>query len=135
MPVNRSAVLEAEPETERPPRVLIVDDEKSARFMVRLCIEEAGFDPDEADSGIEALERCSRVDYDVVVLDHRMPGLSGMDVARELTASDYPGGLVVFTAYQAPDVSAAGDRIGVSVVRKGEREELVERVRALAGRG
>ncbi len=113
-------------------RVLIVDDEMSARFMARLFLEEAGFEPDEAASGIEALERCGRVDYDVVVLDYQMPGLSGVDVARELTESDYPGGLVLFTAYEAPEVVAEAERLHVAVVDKSRQGELVDRVRALA---
>lgn len=114
-------------------RVLIVDDELSARFMARLFLEEAGFAPDEAGSGVEALERCGAELYDVVVLDYRMPGLSGIDVARELSASDYPAGLVLFTAYQAPEVEAEARRLDVPVIDKAHQEELVDRVRALAG--
>jgi two-component system, LytTR family, response regulator AlgR len=113
-------------------RVLIVDDETGSRFMARLFLEEAGFAPDEAVSGVDALERCGTVDYDVVVLDQRMPGLSGMDVARELTESDYPGRLLLFTAYQAPELEAEATRLSVPVVGKARKETLVEHVRELA---
>jgi Response regulator containing CheY-like receiver, AAA-type ATPase, and DNA-binding domains len=113
-------------------RILIVDDEPSSRFMARLFLEEAGFVPDEAGSGVEALERCGTVDYDVVVLDHRMPGLSGIDVVRELTESDYPGRLLLFTAYQAPELEAEATRLCVLVVDKARKETLVEHVRELA---
>ena len=113
-------------------RILIVDDETGSRFMARLFLEEAGFVPDEAGSGVEALERCGTVDYDVVVLDHRMPGLSGIDVVRELTESDYPGRLLLFTAYQAPELEAEATRLCVLVVDKARKETLVEHVRELA---
>jgi CheY-like chemotaxis protein len=113
-------------------RILIVDDEPGSRFMARLFLEEAGFVADEAGSGVEALERCGTVDYDVVVLDHRMPGLSGIDVVRELTESDYPGRLLLFTAYQAPELEAEATRLRVPVVDKARKETLVEHVRELA---
>jgi CheY-like chemotaxis protein len=114
-------------------RVLIVDDELSDRFIARLFLEEAGFEPDEAGSGVEALECCGRVDYDVVVLDYRMPGLTGIDVARELSASEYPAGLLIFTAFQAPEVEAEASRLHVPVIDKAHRDEFVAQVRKLAG--
>lgn len=114
------------------PRVLIVDDEHGSRFMARLFLEEAGFEPDEAGSGVEALERCGSVDYDVVVLDHRMPGLSGLDVARELTESDYPAQILLFTAYHAPDLEAEAAQLRLPIVDKARKETLVEHVRELA---
>jgi two-component system response regulator AlgR len=114
------------------PRILIVDDETGSRFMARLFLEEAGFVPDEAVSGVEALERCGSVDYDVVVLDQRMPGLSGIDVARELTESDYPGRILLFTAYHAPELEAEAERLHVTIVEKARKETLVEHVRELA---
>jgi CheY-like chemotaxis protein len=65
-----------------PPRILIVDDDAHvANAMHRLL---RGHDVDVCGSGAEAIARCTTEDFDLVLCDVMMPGLSGMDVYKRL---------------------------------------------------
>lgn len=64
--------------------VLIVDDEPDIRVLVRLALERAGYTVTEAASGTEALGMLQEHELDVVLLDVRMPDLSGWDVLEQL---------------------------------------------------
>lgn len=65
-------------------RALIVEDEQNLVGLLRLQLEREGFEVHEALDGRAALEVARRVVPDIVVLDWMLPGLSGMEVLREL---------------------------------------------------
>lgn len=77
--------------------VLVVDDESGIRDLVRRYLEREGHQMLTAATAAEALDVSARVGPDLVVLDVRLPDLSGVEVARELRAtSDVP--IVMLTA-------------------------------------
>ena len=51
-------------------RILIVDDEEKIRQMIRKYAEYEGFETDEAEDGLQAVEKCSINQYDLVVIHH-----------------------------------------------------------------
>ena len=61
------------------PRILVVDDEKNIRRTLRMVLEGAGYALVEAASGEEALQRLDEEDVDLIVLDVRLPEMSGID--------------------------------------------------------
>ncbi len=66
------------------PKVLIVDDEEDAReHLARLVERSFSCQVDKASSGEEALEKLKSVNFDLVVIDIKMPGLSGIDVIKQ----------------------------------------------------
>jgi signal transduction histidine kinase/ActR/RegA family two-component response regulator len=71
-------------------RVLLVDDETELVDLVTRVLAEDGHVVEHAPEGREALRRLANSDYDLVLLDMRMPGLSGQDVYRVIE-QDYPG--------------------------------------------
>lgn len=71
----------------RDPKVLVVDDDRGVVEMNREWLESAGFDVDVATDGRQALKKVDG-DVDVVLLDRRMPGLSGGQVAEVLRSED-----------------------------------------------
>lgn len=96
-------------------RVLIVDDEPPARARLRQLLDElpgaecAG----EAGTGEEALAIAATLQPDVVLLDIRMPGMGGIEAARQLATLDEPPAVIFTTAYEqhaleAFDAAAAG---------------------------
>ena len=86
--------LDPEPETMEPGnedriaplRILVVDDEKPIRRTLARYLSRRGHQVDEAGSGAEALELTTATEYDGVILDMKMPGLSGDEVFRRLEA-------------------------------------------------
>jgi two-component system response regulator AlgR len=82
-------------------RILIVDDESLARDRIKRILEEQGEHEvvGEAGSGHEALQKIEQVHPDVVLLDIRMPGIDGLEVARHMVTMDEPPAVIFTTAY------------------------------------
>ncbi len=78
-------------------QVLVVDDEESIRGLLKGALEEAGYHVTTAADGEEALDKVSRQETEVMLLDIRMPGLSGLDVLRKVMG-DYPDTSVVMVS-------------------------------------
>ena len=75
--------------TEQRGKVLVTDDEQTVRNLLKRTLEEAGYEVITAGSGLEALERVCEQEVGVVLLDIKMPGMTGMEVLGKLTA-DWP---------------------------------------------
>ena len=84
-------------------RVLTVDDQPMFRGIAREVIDATpGFESvGEASSGEEALAAVAALDPELVLLDVRMPGLDGIEVARQLHAT-HPGTLLVLISIEEP---------------------------------
>jgi len=74
--------------TEQKKKILIVDDEPDIRNFLSACIEDAGFQTDTAQDGIEALEKVAADPPDLITLDLVMPRRSGVRVIRELQKNE-----------------------------------------------
>lgn len=115
--------------------ILVVDDERKIRDLVRSYLELEGYSVLVADSGERALESASRSDPDLVVLDLGLPDLSGEEVVRTLrTASNVP--IIMLTAKAAEDDRVAGLRLGADdyLAKPFSPRELVARVEAVLRR-
>lgn len=82
-------------------RILLADDERLARQRLRSLLEEIGGHEvvAEAADGVEALKLCAREEPDLVMLDIRMPSMSGLDVACEFARMAQPPAVIFTTAY------------------------------------
>jgi DNA-binding response OmpR family regulator len=86
-------------------RILIVDDEPALRQTLVRVLQQAGFEGTTAESGEQALAFLSAAEYDLVYLDLRMPGLSGLEVLKRIHGL-YPAvPVILFTAQ--PDMQSA----------------------------
>lgn len=88
-----------------PIQVLVVDDEQPTRVLMERELPASGCVVVVAQSGEEALEVLSRQDFDVVLLDLKMPGLGGMATLRRLRGSGVSAEVVVLTGH--PEVESA----------------------------
>lgn len=68
-------------------RLLVVEDEKKIRFLIKDFFEMKGYEVKEAGSGLEALHWVQQQDFDIIFLDIMMPGMDGMEVCREIRAN------------------------------------------------
>lgn len=115
--------------------VLVVDDSRDIRFMLRVLLEDAGMEVEEASSGTGALERLldvARHAPDAVVLDQRMPDMTGIAVARVLAEHGRQVPLVLFSAYLHPDLHAEACGLGAVPVGKTDLAKLVDVLHDLA---
>lgn len=70
------------------PRILIVEDGDSQRFLLRGFLVREGYWVGEAENGLQAIELLRGENFDIILLDHKMRGLSGFDVLREVKKSN-----------------------------------------------
>jgi CheY-like chemotaxis protein len=112
-------------------RILLVDDTADIRVMLRLQLQMGGVDFQEASSGEEALAMCSGDPFDLIVLDHRMPGLTGIEVARRLRSDQYPSPIIMYSAYVDHNLAAEAEGLHIPVVDKADQQRLREKVRAV----
>lgn len=116
-------------------KLLIVDDEPPARERLRRLLEEIG-DCEivgEAGNGEEALTYCSDTQPDVVLLDVRMPGISGIEVARHIDSLEDPPAVIFTTAYDQYAVDAF-ETEAVGYLLKPVRKEKLAHALRHAGR-
>lgn len=94
----------------------MVDDEDDMRVLVRRVIELANEGLEvvgEAGDGTAALEEWRTLQPDVVVLDERMPGMTGMEVARAIRAEKPDQCIVLFSAYLNDEVVRIAEELGI----------------------
>jgi len=99
-------------------RVLIVDDEEDMRALVRATIEIANEGlkvAAEAPDGDTAMSLVREKHPEVVVLDHRMPGVSGLDTAKRILAEHPDQAIVLFSSFLDRNVMMNAERLGVRV--------------------
>jgi len=116
-------------------KVLIVDDEPPARERLRGLLDEIG-DLEvigEAATGADALKETHDLAPDVVLLDVRMPGMSGLEVARHLHVLDEPPAVIFTTAYDQYAVEAF-EAQAVGYLLKPVRKEQLAAALGRAGR-
>jgi DNA-binding response OmpR family regulator len=115
--------------------ILLVDDDPGVLDVVAFMLRREGFDVDEERDGSAALERARSLQYDIVILDVMLPGVSGTDVCRALRAeSDVP--IVMLTARDAEIDRVLGLELGADdyVTKPFSTAELLSRVRAILRR-
>lgn len=128
--------------TRSTPTVLIVDDDIDIRLLVRAILESSSLGVEvvgEAVDGVHALEVYGTLDHpevpDVIILDNRMPGRDGMDVAAEILSEEPDQRIVLFSAFVTPELEARAIELGVSAcVGKNDFAVLPDLVRQLAAR-
>jgi len=85
-------------------RILVVDDDDAIRALLFTILRRRGFKVDSARTGVEAMERCARCNYSVMLLDLMMPRMNGYEVLEAM--SQLPGEkrpiIIVLTAGTEP---------------------------------
>jgi DNA-binding response OmpR family regulator len=116
--------------------VLLVEDERRLRELVRSYLERAGFAVLSTESGAEALTLAAAASPDLVVLDLRLPDVPGEVVAQELRSAG-PTPILMLTAKSAQEDRIRGLELGAAdyVTKPFSPRELVLRVQAILRRG
>ena len=116
-------------------KLLIVDDEKNIREVVREYAILNGYEADEAEDGLQAIELCRQNDYDCVILDIMMPKLDGFSACKQIRAiKSVP--VIMLSARQEEYDKLFGFELGVDdyVVKPFSPKELMARVKVVLDR-
>jgi two-component system KDP operon response regulator KdpE len=114
-----------------PAQILITDDEPQIRRVLRTTLISQGYAVVEARNGDEALEMVRAEHVDLILLDVNMPGISGLEVCREIRrTSDVPIIMLTVRNSEADKVQALDAGADDYVVKPFGAEELMARIRA-----
>jgi DNA-binding NtrC family response regulator len=98
--------------SERQPSILIVDDERSVRESLCTWFEKDGYLADCADDGVEGLKKLSEQPWDIVLLDIKMPSISGMEVMHRIREIDPDIVCIMITAYASVETAVEALKAG-----------------------
>jgi two-component system response regulator AtoC len=93
-------------------RVLVVDDEANIRLVLRTILKKHGYDAEVAEHAEDALARLATFDPDFVLADVRMPGMSGIELCRELKARASEAVVIVMSAFGSVDLAIEAMKAG-----------------------
>ena len=102
---------------ERPIRILLVEDTETDVLIIRRTLSRSSLDYEltvvrQAEEALELLEADASV-FDVLVTDHRLPGMHGLELCREILSQAYPVATVMLTGQGSEDLAVQALRVGV----------------------
>jgi two-component system copper resistance phosphate regulon response regulator CusR len=117
-------------------KILAIEDDRTVGQYVKRGLEEQRFHVDLADNGLEGLRLASGGQYDLIILDLRLPEMSGLEVLRNLRDRGLTVPILVLTAQDTVDFKVQALRTGADdyVTKPFSFEELLARVEALGRR-
>ena len=117
-------------------RLLIVDDEVKIREMIVKYAEHEGFEVDTASDGIEAVDKCSENNYDLIVMDIMMPNLDGFSAVKEIKEKNENIPVIMLSALGEEYDKVHGFDLGIDdyVVKPFSSKELMMRIHAILKR-
>ena len=123
------------------PRILIVDDEASVRFVLEQTLKNQDYMLESVGSGTEALNNLAEVEYDVILLDLHMEPVDGLTVFQAARELDPEVVVIILTAYSSVESAVEALRLGAfdylfkpvtpDTIRQRVKEGLAHRRRAL----
>jgi heavy metal response regulator len=118
-------------------RVLVVEDDPAVADFVGQGLRESSFAVDVAEDGLQGRQMAGESAYDIIVLDLMLPGLSGLELLRELRQQDVATPVICLTARDTVDDRVRGLNLGADdyLVKPFSFTELLARVHALLRRG
>jgi len=130
------AVSPVPPGAEAVVRILVAEDDPGLRDVLVQGLEDQGYQVDAVERGDDAIDQLRFHEYDVAVLDWRMPGAPGIDVVAWARRNQRPTALLMLTARDTPVDRIQGLDAGADdyLVKPFDFGELVARIRALQRR-
>ena len=109
----------------QPMRLLVVDDDVSVGKLLRAIFEREGWEVDYVSSGEECITAVGATPPDVIVLDHMMPELTGIETARILRCGGYTKPIVFFSAYHGPELEGSARDLDLMPVSKIDTQTFI----------
>ena len=87
------------------PNILIVDDEENVRFFLQEVMNREGYDVTLAENGTIAIEKAKKGEFDIILLDLRMPDINGIEVLEEIKKINPALIVIIITAYGTKQIA------------------------------
>ncbi len=113
----------------RPARILVVDDEHGLRRLLNFWLERAGFAVEQAEDGIDALEKLQHCRFDIVLTDIQMPRMNGITLAQQVRAN-FPETKMLFTSGFAEALDAYPDIKRMTLLKPYSKDQVIEYVQS-----
>ena len=99
-------------------KILLVEDEKIARTINKMFLEEIGYIPDIAENGQQALDLAQKNDYDLILMDIGLPDINGIEVTIKIRAWEKTKRtpIVALTAFATEDTKIKCLQVGMEKV-------------------
>ena len=113
-------------------KILIIEDESNISDFIKMELEYEGYEAEISEDGKEGLIKALREDYDLIVLDLMLPGISGLEVCRRLKKEkDIP--VIMLSAKDSVMDKVAGLQIGADdyIAKPFAIEELIARIQVI----
>lgn len=110
--------------------ILVADDDAPIRDMIRIMLEEEGYQVSEASTGQEALDGLQAGKFDLLILDMRMPGMTGIDVLKQLREKQGELPVILMTAHGSPNIAIQASSLGVYgyITKPFEMDEVLNQI-------
>lgn len=95
-----------------PSRILIVDDEEDICSMLSDFLNDSGYETFKAATGMEALRYVKEVRPHLILLDIRMPEISGIEILRQVRTIDQSVGVIMITGYHDVEIAQEALKLG-----------------------
>lgn len=96
----------------RTARILVVDDERPMRFFITELLHKEGYETEEACNGMEAVEKIESDDFDVVIIDHTMPVMTGIETIPRILTLRPEMIILMVTAHGSNDLAMDAVNLG-----------------------
>jgi DNA-binding NtrC family response regulator len=109
-----------------PFRILIVDDNREIRSILEEYLREEGYQAEGAGDGQEALEMHHETPFDLIITDLNMPGMTGIELIKEINKNDKGTEFIIITGYASLDTAIEAVKAGAFdyIVKPFRIEEL-----------
>lgn len=114
-------------------RVLIADDEDGLRMTVAAWLGDEGFDVEQAGNGLDAIKIVQSRDFDIALLDIKMPGANGLEVLRYIKKNSSPTEVVMMTGMSDVSMAVEAMKLGAKeyLTKPVDMDQLVPQLRSL----
>ncbi len=110
-------------------KILVVDDEKLVRWSIETFLKSWGYEVYSVGDPREALEIFSKSGIELVITDLRMPGMSGIELAKEIKSKNPKAKIILVTGYNSPQVEKEAKEVGISyAISKPLKAEVIKNV-------